>query len=52
MQKIWIGKAIVGNVSNPRIFKDEAIQVLLRQKIWIVKAIVSFQTPENLKMKR
>ncbi len=38
-------------VSNPRIFKGEAIQVLLRQKIWIVKAIVSFQTPEFLKMK-
>ncbi len=39
------------NVSNPGIFKDEAIQVLLRQKIWIVKAIVLFQTPEFLKMK-
>jgi hypothetical protein len=39
-------------VSNPRIFKDEAIEVLLRKKIWIVKAIVSFQTPEFLKMKR
>ncbi len=39
-------------VSNPRIFKDKAIQVLLRQKIWIVKAIVSLQTPEFLKMKR
>jgi hypothetical protein len=39
-------------VSNPIIFKGEAIQRLLRQKIWIVKAIVSFQTPEFLKMKR
>jgi hypothetical protein len=38
-------------VPNPRIFKGEAIQVLLRQKIWIVKAIVSFQTKEFLKMK-
>ncbi len=37
---------------NPRIFKGEAIQVLLRQKIWISKAIVSFQTPEFLKMKQ
>ncbi len=39
-------------ISNPRIFKDKAMQVLLRKKIWIVKAIVSFQTPEFLKMKR
>ncbi len=39
-------------VSKPRIFKGEAIQVLLRQKNWIVKAIVSFQTSECLKMKR
>ncbi len=39
-------------VSNPRIFKGEAIQVLLHQKLWIVKAIVSFQTPEFYKMKR
>jgi hypothetical protein len=39
-------------VSNPRIFKGEAIQVLLRQKIWIGKAIVSFQTPEFFKVKR
>ncbi len=31
---------------NPRIFKGEAIHVLLREKIWIVKAIVSFQNPE------
>jgi hypothetical protein len=34
-------------VSNPRIFKDETIQILLRQKIWIVKAIVSLQTAES-----
>jgi hypothetical protein len=34
-------------VSNPRIFKDEAIQILLRQKIGIVKAIVSLQTAES-----
>ncbi len=33
-------------VSNPWIFKGEAIQVLLCQKIWIGKAIVSFQTPD------
>ncbi len=39
-------------ISNPRIFKGEAIQVLLRQKIWIVKVTVSFQTPEFLKIKR
>ncbi len=38
-------------VSNPKIFKGEAIQVLLHQKIWIRKAIVSFQTPEFLKIK-
>jgi hypothetical protein len=35
-------------VSNPIIFKGEAIQVLLHQKISISKAIVSFQTPEVL----
>jgi hypothetical protein len=29
---------------KPRIFKGEAIHVLLRQKNWIGKAIVSFQT--------
>jgi hypothetical protein len=39
-------------VSNPQIFKGEALQVLLYQKIWIVKANVSFQTSEFLKMKR
>jgi hypothetical protein len=32
-------------VSNPIIFKGEAIQVLLHQKIWIGKVIVLFQTP-------
>ncbi len=37
---------------KPRIFKGEAIQVLLRQKNWTVKAIVSFQNSEFLKMKR
>ncbi len=30
-------------VSNPGIFKGEAIQVFLRQKFWIGKTIVSFQ---------
>jgi hypothetical protein len=39
-------------VSNPLIFKGEAIQVILRQKFWIGKAIVSFQTPEFLKVKQ
>ncbi len=39
-------------VSKPRILKGEVIQVLLRQQIWIVKAIVLFQTPDFLKMKR
>jgi hypothetical protein len=39
-------------ISNPRIFKGEAIQVLLRKKVWVVKVIVSFQTPELLKMKQ
>ncbi len=39
-------------VSNSWIFKGKAIQVLLRQKIWAVKAIVSFQTPEFLNIKR
>ncbi len=33
-------------ISTPRILKGEAIQVLLCQKFWIVKATVSFQTPE------
>jgi hypothetical protein len=37
---------------KPQNFKGEAIQVLLRQKICIGKAIVSFQTPEFLKKKR
>ncbi len=37
---------------KPQNFKGEAIQVLLCQKIWIGKAIVSFQTPEFLKIKR
>ncbi len=37
---------------KPQDFKGEAIQVLLRQKIWIGIAIVSFQTPEFLKIKR
>ncbi len=36
---------------KPQNFKGEAIQVLLCQKIWIGKAIVSFQTPEFLKIK-
>ncbi len=35
-------------VSYHRIFKGEAIQVLLRKKIWIDKAIVLLQTPEAL----
>ena len=39
-------------VSNPGIFKDEAIQVLLCQKFWIFKVIVSFQTPEFSTVKR
>ncbi len=34
-------------VSKPRIFKDKAIQILLRKKIWINEAIVSFQTAES-----
>ncbi len=38
-------------VSNPRIFNGEAIQVLLLQKIWISKAIASFQTTEFFKVK-
>jgi hypothetical protein len=33
-------------VSNLRIFIDEAIQVLLRKKIWIDVAIVSLQALE------
>ncbi len=33
-------------ISNPRILKDEAIQVLFRNKIWINEAIESLQTPE------
>ncbi len=33
-------------ISNPRIFKGEAIHVLLRQKFLINKAIVSLQTSE------
>jgi hypothetical protein len=37
-------------VSNPRIFKGKAIQFLLCQKLRIVKAIVSFQTPEFKKI--
>ncbi len=37
---------------KPRVCKGEAIQVLFRQKIWIAKATVSFQTSEFLKMKR
>jgi hypothetical protein len=34
-------------VSNPRIFKDEAIQVLLHTKIWNDEAIVLLETPES-----
>jgi hypothetical protein len=34
-------------VSNPRIFKDEAIQVLLLKKIQIDEAIVSLQNTES-----
>jgi hypothetical protein len=30
-------------VSNPRIFKGEAIEVLLGKKIWINEAILSFK---------
>jgi hypothetical protein len=37
---------------KPQNFQGEAIQVLLRQKMLIVKAIVSFQTPEFFQMKR
>ncbi len=40
-----IDKAIV-SLQIPEVLNNEAIQVLLRQKIWIGKAIVSFQTPE------
>ncbi len=39
-------------VSDPGIFKGEAIQVLLRQEFWISKAILSFQTPDFFKVKR
>jgi hypothetical protein len=39
-------------VSNPEIFQDEAIEVLLYQKFGIGKAIVSFQTPEFSKVKQ
>ncbi len=38
-------------ISNSRIFKGESIQVRAKQ-FWIGKAIVSFQTPEFLKVKR
>jgi hypothetical protein len=34
-------------VSNPRIFKDEVIQVLLLKKICIDEAIVSLQNTES-----
>jgi hypothetical protein len=34
-------------VSNPRIFKDEALQVLLLKKIGIDKAIVSLQNTKS-----
>ncbi len=56
-QKFWMMKRNMNRqrdciVSNPRFFKGEAIRVNLCQKIWIVKAIVSFQTPDFLKMKR
>jgi hypothetical protein len=34
-------------VSNPRIFKDEAIQLIIRKKILFDKAIVSLQTAES-----
>jgi hypothetical protein len=34
-------------VSNPKIFKDEAIQVLLLKKILIDEAIVSLQNTES-----
>ncbi len=40
-----IDKAIV-SLQIPEVLNDEAIQVLLRQQIWVGKAIVSFQTPE------
>ncbi len=40
-----VDKAIV-SLQIPEVLNDEATQVLLRQKIWIGKAIVSFQTPE------
>ncbi len=33
-------------VLNPRIFKGEAIKSTFRQKNWIGKSIVSFETPE------
>ncbi len=46
-----IGKANV-SIQTPEVLNNEAIQILLRQKIWIVKAIVSFQIPEFLKMKQ
>jgi hypothetical protein len=45
------GKAIV-LLQIPEVLNNEAIQVLLCKKIWISKAIVSFQTPEFLKVKR
>ncbi len=39
--RYFYAKKFESSNSNPRIFKDKAIQVLLSEKIWFYEAIVS-----------